>query len=297
MKRFFGVFCFCCCLLGAVPRAWALPGAHEVAEGNALYKKGDYKASGEKYEAAQAKSPEDAVIAYDMGAALYKAGDFDGAAHKFQQALLSDDEKFKGSVHYNLGNTLYQQGLSSEDRDAEAAIKKLEEATPHYDKAIEADPKALDAAGNRDFVRQEIERLKKKLEQQKQQQRSNGQSGKDQKNGQDGKDQQSGKDQQGGKDQKPQESQGAQDQSQNGAQGQENKSQAGQEAKDAQAKPEHAPGQDEKQGAAGQGEQGKLLSSEEAAAVLDDFDRNEQPKGLLNFIQKHREERAVEKDW
>ncbi|NTV29896.1 MAG: tetratricopeptide repeat protein [Candidatus Omnitrophica bacterium] len=49
--------------------------------------------------------------------------------------------------------------------------------------------------------------------------------------------------------------------------------------------------------ATGQAGNGQLLSQEEARAILDDFDQNEQPRGLLNFIREKRDSAPVKKDW
>ncbi|MBF0569912.1 MAG: hypothetical protein HQL18_03980 [Candidatus Omnitrophica bacterium] len=232
----------------------------------------------------------------------------------------TDDKKAANKVHYNLGNALYKAGTAREDKDIQAAIKSLEEALPHYEKVMAADPKDKDAPVSHDFVKKEIERLKKKMQEQKQnktcpnpqkkdgsdQKKDEGSSGKkDQSSPQDQKGQDSQNDQQNKQDGKnsPQKDKAGQDQPQ---QQEQPADQGGQKNKDGSSPEKDASGKDQGQKAespskdnpsSGQAGEGQISSEKEARVLLDDFDQNEQPKGLLNFIREKRDARPVEKDW
>lgn len=300
--------------------AFAEPGYREVAAGNSAFGKGDFTSAVGSYQKAGEKNPSQAAIDYDLGTAYYKAGEYDKAVESLQKGLLSDDLKVVTKAHFNLGNALYKAGTAREDKDIGGAIKSLESALPHYDKVIAQDPKDTAASANRDFVKKEIDRLKKKQQEQKQQQQqkkdqssSSGQSGQEGQSGQQDQKQQDQKQQDQQAQQGSQSQAEQQDQSQKQDQPQAGQGSGSDQKKDQpenSGKPEgsqQAPSQGEDQkgssspekdsASSGQAAQGQILSQKEAKTLLDDFDQNEQPKGLLNFIQRQGNERPVEKDW
>lgn len=128
---------------------------------------------------------------YDQGNELYRQGQYGQAAGAYQQSL---DQKKREWADYNLGNARYQEG------DYEAAVEA-------YEKALAQDPKDEDAAFNLDLAR-------KKLQQDKSQDKD----GKDKDKKQDGK-----KDGKQGKGDPQGNSQGGGGQKQKGGQGGESK--------------------------------------------------------------------------
>ncbi|MBF0123025.1 MAG: tetratricopeptide repeat protein [Candidatus Omnitrophica bacterium] len=298
-------------------RALAEPGYREVNLGNRSYNQGDFKAAKGQYEKAAERNPRQALIDYDRGTAYYKDGEYDKAVEYLRRGLLTEDKKAIKNVYFNLGNALYQLGVSREDKDIGAAIKSLEEALPYYEKVLLQDLKDEDARINSEFVKKELERLKKKQQEQKQQQNnktcpnpkksdsSEGQKEDSSQKADEKPDQSQGSEQKQSSDQQKNEGQNREDNSQQD-QGQEEQ-QAQQESggekkedsssnKEGQSEQKAASGQKE-QSSSGQGDSGQILSQKEAKMLLDDFDQNEQPKGLMNFIRKAGNDRPVEKDW
>lgn len=272
MKTFFMVLMIC--LVGVPVHASGAAG--DVAAGNRLFKQQKFPEARLRYESAARKDPAEARIEYNIATAAYKAGDFDAAADHFQKSLLTEDDHFRRDVHYNLGNALYKSGMSREDKDLAQALQRLEGAVGSFEKALGVDPRDADAAHNRDFVKQEIKRLQQQQEQQKQQQQ--------QKDGQQGKDQQ------------PQASsvqdkkEGRTPSSAEPEKNEEDGSLSG------EGQPKNA-SEEKKEPLAGQGDARQISSQKEANDLVDDFERNELPKGFLNFIRQAREPRPVEKDW
>ena len=308
-------------LLFCVP-AYADPGAGEVRAGNDLYRKGNFSEAMEHYEKAALKNPSEARIEYDLGAAAYQAKDYDAAVEHFQKSLLTDNDKFRRDVHFNLGDAFYRAGILQEDKELDQAIKRLESSLGSFEKAIALDPKDQPSAENYLFVKKEIERLKQKKEQQQQQkkqqqdqqqkqdQQKQDQQLQDQKQDQK-QDEQQKKDQP--QDQQKSEEQKKQEQGEQEKRGQEKKdqekkdqAQKDQEQKDQekrkqqeqkdQPKPDSA-GNDQNNSASGQMAEGQISSQKDANDMVDNFERNELPKGLLNFIHKQAEARPVDKDW
>ena len=77
-----GVFAQPCC---------AATLSSQVKEGNALYKKEQFKDAAQLYKKALSDSPNSDIIHFNLGAASYKMNDFEGAVGHFQKSLVSDD--------------------------------------------------------------------------------------------------------------------------------------------------------------------------------------------------------------
>jgi tetratricopeptide (TPR) repeat protein len=329
------VFALMVSLLLCAP-AFADPGAGDVRAGNAFYNKGEFQHAIQRYEKAAEKSPADPRIEYNLGAAAYQAKDYDAAIEHFQKSLLTDDDKFRRDVHFNLGDAFYRVGINREDKDIDQSIKRLESSLASFEKARALDPKDKQTVENYEFVKQVLEQFKQKKEQQqksppcptpkqdqqqqdqqKDQSQQDQQKSEEQKN-QDQKDQEKQDQEKKDQEQKDQEKQDQEKQDQEkkdqeqkdqqdkqddkGEQGDKNNDVPDKEQKDQppqqndQGQPDK-PKNDQNNGASGQTAEGQISSQKDANDMVDDFERNELPKGLLNFIRKSGEARPVDKDW
>ncbi len=133
--------------------------ANDTREGIAAYEKEAFEQALKHFTDAQLKSPDQPQMLYNVADAYYKTGNFEAAAEHYRQVLETEDTGLKHKALYNLGNTEFRQG-------------NAKEAVGHYEAALSIDPDDKLAKENLEFV-------KKVLEQQKQQQ----QSGDGQKNG------------------------------------------------------------------------------------------------------------------
>ncbi|MBF0570271.1 MAG: tetratricopeptide repeat protein [Candidatus Omnitrophica bacterium] len=175
--------------------------AGEVNQANDLYKQGKFDDSLKLYQKALDQDDKSSVIKYDFGTTLYKKGDYSKALGYLEQAAQDKNIGIRPKAEYNLGNVLYKSGIKKENTNVDEAIRSLQEALGHYRESIADNPKDQDALFNQDFVKKEIERLKKKKQQQQKQQRQNQkQQRQDQKNNQKN---QNAKQQQGQKKQEP----------------------------------------------------------------------------------------------
>jgi len=148
--------------------AFADPGAGEVRAGNALLRKGEFQHAIQEYEKAAEKSPADARIQYNIGVAAYQAKDYDAAIEHFQKSLLTDDDKFRRDVHFNMGDAFYRVGIMREDKDIDQSIKRLESSLESFEKARALDLKDRQAVENYEFVKKVLEQFKQKKKQQQQ---------------------------------------------------------------------------------------------------------------------------------
>jgi Ca-activated chloride channel family protein len=99
-------------------------------------------------------------IEFDSGAAAYKMKDYGKAMQSFSQALLSPDTSLQSKSHYNLGNTLYEQGDGQ--KSDEKKLTDWNNALQHYEQTLKIDPQNKEAKENSEFVKKKIEELKKK---------------------------------------------------------------------------------------------------------------------------------------
>lgn len=153
-----GLVFFLCLTCMTPPLALASP----LEDGVAAYDNGDYEIALKHFIDAQLEEPDRADILYNIGNAYYKLGDYEAALSHYQQALNHKDRNpsdLKEKAHYNIGNAHFKN-------------QNYEEAIKAYQAALEIDPDDKQAAENIQFVR-------KVMEQQQQQPQSSGQDNKE----------------------------------------------------------------------------------------------------------------------
>ncbi len=276
-----------------------------VLEGNALYQQGAYADSAQKYRAALENDPESDIINFNLGTALYKRDDYDEAVSHLQKTLLSDDAALREKGFYNLGNALYRRGMAKEKSDLVAAISSLEEALKQYEGALSLQKDDADTQYNYEFVKKELERLRQQQEQQKQDQEGSGEKQKkdqkDQEQQSQEKSQKSEQQQQSGESQSPEGSK-EQQQEQQGSQQQQSPSSEDQQKEGSpgtpQARDEEQSGQSESKPSQGQlPADARELTPKEARTLLESYQQNEEPQGLLDMSPRKRDASPVLKDW
>lgn len=132
--------------------------ANDTRDGIAAYEKGDFEQALKHFTDAQLEAPDKPESLYNAADAYYKTGNFDAAAEHYKQVLKTDDAKLKRQALYNLGNAEFRRG-------------NAKEAIDHYQAALAIDPEDR-------LTRENLEFVKKALEQQQVQQ----QKGDDQNN-------------------------------------------------------------------------------------------------------------------
>lgn len=265
------------------PTAWAASRERHVKKGNDFYQKQDFASSLKHYEEALRRDPESPVINFDAGTAFYKNGDFDQAIGHLQKALLSDDAALKTNAHYNLGNALYARGKAVADKDTERAIDTLKQSLAQFETVLNVDDRDPDARYNYDVVKKELEKLDKKLQEQRQKSKDQP----DQDGRQQHKEPSSGTPPQLSDPKKPDE------QNQSGEEPQEQKGGDGEDQHEAGS----SAGRNEEGSAPGEELKKGEMTKEEAEMLLRQYQQNEEPRGLLNFMKNKSKETPVLKDW
>jgi Ca-activated chloride channel family protein len=168
------------------------------------YEAGKYDQAFKQYkELLEKKKSADPRLHFNAGAAAYREGQFEEATKQFNESLNSPDIKVQEKSYYNRGNALFRLGEGNPDPSKRSEIWK--KSLQDYDSTLKLNPQEADAKFNLDYV-------KRKLEELKQQQQQQSQKNKSDKNQDQNKDQQQNQDQQQQQDQ--QKDQSKQDQNQ-----------------------------------------------------------------------------------
>jgi len=135
------------------------------------YKKGDFAAAEQAYEAAVQRDPKKPVLQFNTGAAAYRAGKFPQAAQAFQQSInhapSSDPKRLANQqdAYYNLGNALYRTGQKTEQTNPQETLQRWTEAVKAYETALQLRADDADSKYNRDLVKRKIEALREQQNQ------------------------------------------------------------------------------------------------------------------------------------
>ncbi len=285
--------------------AWAASQEATVRQANQLFKEKKWDSAVDLYLNALEQEQHADIVQYDLGTTFYKKGNYDQAIEHLKKAVSDKNKDLSAKATYNMGNAFYQQARLLEKDKLDDAIASMQKSIDNYSQTLRTLPKDKDAKFNQDLAEKELERLKKKKEEQSKKQP-------DQKDQKDQKQQkqdqnQSSKDKQ---QEKQDQNKSSQDSS---SQEEKDKQQAEEEAKDQAQKNAEQQQQEAQQKQAEQGskekaqegqqqeaaQEGKKLSVEEQQAkeMLAEYERDDAPKGLLNFVDRRKGESHVERDW
>jgi Ca-activated chloride channel homolog len=108
--------------------------ADEIDKGASAYKNGNYSKAIDHFSAAQLKDPDRPELLYNLGSAFYKNKNYDAAETHLREALGKADPALKAKIHYDLGNIDFRKGrLKDAIKDYQAALK----LAPNDDQAKE----------------------------------------------------------------------------------------------------------------------------------------------------------------
>ena len=122
------------------------------------YKAGQFDAALKEYQRAIEKQKDDPRLFFNAGTAAYRATNYAAAMQYFTTALTASDIKLQQAAYYNLGNTQFRMGGTSENLDE--LQKQWEAAIKSYESAVKLGKNDRDAEHNLAFVKAAVEQVK-----------------------------------------------------------------------------------------------------------------------------------------
>jgi Ca-activated chloride channel family protein len=130
------------------------------------YEAGRYAEALAEYERSLQKNTNDARLQFNAGVAAFRGQQLEKAENYFEQVLTAPDLELQQRAYYNLGNTFYRLGEQQSDPTRRSPL--WEQAIQRYESSLKLDPADTDAKFNLEFVRRKLEELKQQQEQQSQ---------------------------------------------------------------------------------------------------------------------------------
>ncbi len=271
--------------------AWGESQENMVKKANELFKKQQWDGAIDQYISALEQNKNADIVQYDLGTTFYKKGNYDQSIEHLQKSFSDKNKETSVRSYYNLGNALYKKGSSLENEKIEEAINFLQKSIESYDKTLKLNPKDKDAQYNHEYVQKELERLKKKKEEQSKEQQQQNQSSKNDQSKQDKNKGQNGQN----KDQnQSQNSSNEENKKEDNKKSEENKQDKGQRLENSEE--QKSENKEEQQAQPQEGKE-QTLEQKQAKELLEDYERQDATKGLLNFVDRHKGESHVDRDW
>ncbi len=142
--------------------SWSLAASASTATALKNYREGKFDEALKEYQQAIEKRKDDLRLHFNAGTVAYRMTNYTAAAQYFTTAATAPDLKLQQSAYYNLGNTQFRMGETTEDLDA--LITQWETAAKSYQSAVTLDKNDRDAAHNLEFVKFAVEQVKQMRE-------------------------------------------------------------------------------------------------------------------------------------
>ncbi|MCP3899207.1 MAG: VWA domain-containing protein [Desulfobacteraceae bacterium] len=130
----------------------------DTKEGIKAFEEKNFEKAEKKFIDAQLKDPDNPKHYYNIGTAAYKNQDYDSALKNFQKALENENHDIKAELKhkilFNIGNTKYHQG-------------DLKDAISDFEKVVKEYPSDNLAKENLEFIKKKLEQQKKQEQQDK----------------------------------------------------------------------------------------------------------------------------------
>ncbi len=144
----------------------AMPNSGWAGKGEIAYDQGNFLEAAEIYNKRLEKNPDDPILNYNFGTTSYKNNMLDDAIDAFTKALKSADVKLQQKAYFNLANSLYQKGAETLQADSGQTIDQWKEAINSLEAALELEPQNQPAKDNLDVIKKKLEELEKQQQEQ-----------------------------------------------------------------------------------------------------------------------------------
>ncbi|MEI6090079.1 MAG: tetratricopeptide repeat protein [bacterium] len=155
-----------------------------VRQGNKSYENKKYNDAEIKYRKALSENPANNKAEFNLGDALYKQGNYKEAGEKFE--LMNNkklDKSTKNDIQYNLGNSYFEQGQQrAKSGDAQGSMDMYNKAIDSYKGALKLDGKDANARYNYELARRMLVQQQNQQNKQNKDNKDQNKDKKDQKN-------------------------------------------------------------------------------------------------------------------
>jgi len=279
-------------------------GAASASKALKEYGSGKYQRALHQFQDLLLKKPNDPRLNFNAGDAAFQSGFYDRALKHFNSSLATEDLQLQERSFYNLGNTHYR--LGEEEKDPSKRQGAWEEAVTSYESALKLNPNDADAKYNLELVKKKLEELKQQQQQQNKDGDKNDKQDKDKQdqnkqdqNKQDQQDKQQDQQKQQDKDQQQQQKQDQEQQKPEDQQQKPDDKKNDQQASKQQQQPK--PGEEEdqdQQEAQEPGKQRKIQMTPQQAMRLLEAMKNEERTLIFTPPNKtNRPPNRIFKDW
>ena len=131
------------------------------------YKAGKYQDALKEYQRLLGRNSDDPRLHFNAGTAAYGTRQFNEAAKQFEAARNTPDLKLQELAYYNHGNSLFRIGEQAQD--SKQKTDAWEKAIHDYELSLRLDAQDGDAKFNLEFVKKKLEELKQQQQQKDQQ--------------------------------------------------------------------------------------------------------------------------------
>jgi Ca-activated chloride channel family protein len=135
------------------------------------YEHGKFSKARNEFERLARKSPEDARLRFNAGAAAFQGEDYDSALKHFNETITARDLKLQEQSYYNLGNTHFRIGEKASDTKEKQ--EQWQQSIHQYESALKLNTNDMDAQFNMEVVKKKLEELKQQQQQQQNKQDQN----------------------------------------------------------------------------------------------------------------------------
>ena len=140
-----------------------------VGEGNGLYAQGNFNEALNRYDQALTENPQAVQAKFNKANCYLRLEDIDQAKNLYREvAVESRDMSLVEKAKYNLGNTLFQEGLKQQDSDLQKSIEGLKDAIVQWQATLELNESNSKAGKNIEVARLMIKDLMDQLKNQQQ---------------------------------------------------------------------------------------------------------------------------------
>lgn len=127
--------------------------------------KGEREEALKQFSRAQSGDPQNPTVHYNLGETFYEEGAYDKALKEFQSATVTSkaesDENVFKKGLYNTGNTLFQSARQAEKENPQASSSLYGQSAAAFAEALRQDPDDGDARYNLQLTLEKIKELKK----------------------------------------------------------------------------------------------------------------------------------------